>query len=996
MLSFILLLAFAQTAKGQQFGFWSFSLDQGLAQQHVTCIEKDVRGQLWLGTRGGGMALFDGAQFKNYQTEDGLLSNIVLSIEQGTDGHIWVSSQEGLQKYDGLEFETVDFQIDIANITQLKEINDSTLLIGTKKGLLKLNTTTGELSEFNEGQILRYAEIRQISKSHSKTWIATTQGVFSLNQIDKIVQYGTDHGLPSNQVINVVPQGGESLLIFFEDAAPVYFFPEKGKVSNIEANDFPGMMIHGLFTQDRFWVVAASGLFFLEEGSASWVKVENLPVDPDEISSLYADGKENLWFGTQNDGLLKLFQPRIGTLKAGEDFPAGTLTSVCQDKDGVLWVGMESGKLLQYKDSLFSDYTNHSGYLDQPISDLEVDHKNRLWVATAGKGIALLDSLGLFKIFTDNQGLPSSDIYELHFQAPDKMWVSSESHPLAYINIEEIDSNEYFGVHQIRFAAAVDSRKFFSAPNNDTWISRGNGQLLQFNKQGNLIRFFGEEEGLRGTEILDLSFESYPSILISLAGRGILSANMGEENPLFTRIPENSQLRSRNITSISKDARGNLWLGHERGIDQLSPEGKVSFISLGLVGDPGAIIGKHPTTNEDQSFWLLGQKGIAFVEPSGLKGAQTIPELSITGINLFYEPILGTDAGFQLNPLFESKEGLELNWKENHLGFSFSGVDFDFPDQVRYQWRLQPLEKEWSPISYQTLANYPNLAPGAYQYQVRATTNSKDFSETKTFSFKINAPVWQKAWFKIIAALTIGLIGFLLIRSFIRSRTRSSENRAEKLSLENNLLELRQKALQLQMNPHYIFNTLNSINSLIATGKSQEARSQINTFAKQLRSTLSNSREEKISLENEIESLGQYLKMLQFSHSEDFKYDFQVETGINSEEIELPPMLLQPFVENAVLHGFQGLDRLGELSVQFSKQGQLLKCVILDNGIGRKASAEKKKSGHRSHAINVTLERLDSYKNGLNYNSLEIVDLYEDGTPSGTQVTILLPYWVNF
>jgi len=209
----------------------------------------------------------------------------------------------------------------------------------------------------------------------------------------------------------------------------------------------------------------------------------------------------------------------------------------------------------------------------------------------------------------------------------------------------------------------------------------------------------------------------------------------------------------------------------------------------------------------------------------------------------------------------------------------------------------------------------------------------------------------------------------------------------------------------LQMNPHFIFNALNSIQSLVAAKENLTARSQIHKFAALMRSILSNSRKEKITLKEEINTLEKYLHMEQFCQPVPFDFEIESPNDMDAEEIELPPMLLQPFVENAVIHGISHLqNKRGKLVIAFfikkEKNLNLLQCEIRDNGVGRERAAQLRQSnqpGHQSVAMGVTRERLEAMKNGASYTALGIQDLTNNqGEVLGTQVLVKMPFIAVF
>ena len=202
------------------------------------------------------------------------------------------------------------------------------------------------------------------------------------------------------------------------------------------------------------------------------------------------------------------------------------------------------------------------------------------------------------------------------------------------------------------------------------------------------------------------------------------------------------------------------------------------------------------------------------------------------------------------------------------------------------------------------------------------------------------------------------------------------------------------------MNHHFIFNALNSIQSLVVNQKTDIARAQIQTFATLMRGILTNSKKSRINLQEEYLTIDKYLKMEQFCQPFDFDYAIHLPQDYDPEEIEIPPMMIQPFVENAVFHGISTLPRKGKIIVKFEVHKEQLKCTVVDNGVGReqaKAAKHKQEKGHQSTAIAVTKQRLQALSNGQIKDCFSIADVVDEtANVQGTKVTLVMPLEINF
>ena len=286
--------------------------------------------------------------------------------------------------------------------------------------------------------------------------------------------------------------------------------------------------------------------------------------------------------------------------------------------------------------------------------------------------------------------------------------------------------------------------------------------------------------------------------------------------------------------------------------------------------------------------------------------------------------------------------------------------------------------------------NFFNLSGGNYDLTF---INLKNNHQAKV-SFSIEPVFWEKWWFSpfvfLIISIVLGLIFYFL--SLIRLR--------QQLRLQSVRHQLEIKALRAQMNPHFIFNCMNTIDAYILRKKFLEASDFLQKFSKLIRKILENSESQTISIEQEIQTLKLYIELEQERFSHSFVSYFDIEPELTANDYQIPSLILQPFVENAILHGIRHLtERKGFISVRLrkikSESGkEILFCVIQDNGIGRKASSvinEQRQTSHKSMGVNVTLERINTYQAiyGDNMETL-VIDLEE-----GTKVEIKLPLFIG-
>jgi two-component system sensor histidine kinase LytS len=327
---------------------------------------------------------------------------------------------------------------------------------------------------------------------------------------------------------------------------------------------------------------------------------------------------------------------------------------------------------------------------------------------------------------------------------------------------------------------------------------------------------------------------------------------------------------------------------------------------------------------------------------------------------------------------------------ENNISIYFKTVDLLNPKKIKYRYKLDNKFSSWSTNNS---VQFANLNPGKYTFEIQSKIDDK-FSEIKSFSFIIDTPFYKKSWFILSTIILFLFAGYLFLDIYIKNINLKNKEKIDTLKIENHLLSLEQKALQLQMNPHFIFNVLNGIKALGNSGKTAELNTTISQFSVLLRSILNNSRKEEISLKEEIESLKNYIELEQGMSSKNFEYSFNTcLNAVDVDEILIPTMLIQPFIENAIQHGFQ-ITKKGEITISFEVKNSFLHCTIIDNGIGIHQSKKRKEnSNNNSVALKVSKERIE---NIATKNSFSIDEIMEDSVIKGTKVWFKIPLKTDY
>jgi len=867
----------------QPYGFLSWSVEDGLPQSQVTSLAEDNFGYLWVGTQGGGVARFDGKEFRIYTTADGLLSNFVehLSFDDLT-GALYAETQSGMAQL--------------------------------RKGAERWEESDGA----------------PIGNPTQSWWPRLTAGL---------------------------PQASAGLQI----------------------------------RTDRYLVgTTSNGLYLLDGDGAVLAHYTELNSDlpRDNIRALMTDRQGRYWIATSGGGIARMIPTGLRHFDQGDGLLGDRVYALHQAGDR-LWIGA-SQRGMQYRDS--SGF--HRPIVEDPtrgvkITSITQDWRGRTYFGTDGRGITVLDSQRVDRL-TTRSGLPGDWILKLF---PGN--VADETYAVTYANgiarIENRDSNfvisAYGGSKRLlmhRLTAAIDGRY------GSFLLGTKTGEVLEYGGPGgsdstDLIRTYGPSNGLPEGPVKALALRRGTQLWVGITGHGLYFTDLRADIPIFAPLPTRLQRDlSTNIFQLTApEDRPEIWVGTERGVTRLflNRDGQPDW--LRHYGRPEGFLGGETTgasvVDKGGNIWFGTMNGLVRYEDDDPNRFLDPPATHLEAVNLFYTPVDSAE--------YVVEDGLpHFRARDNHFNFRFRAVDLTYPDRIRYRYRLRGEDTDWSPLTEENAVRYAGLSPSRYTFAAQATTDGgRTWGEVTEYTFVIAAPLVKKPWFLGVVALlgaTLLVGGFY---GFYRRLQRQEATKRRALEARNQLLELEQKALQLQMNPHFIFNALNGIRGLVDGEHDLEARQQISRFAGLMRGILNNSRRDAIPLSDELKTLEDYLKMEQFCQPFSFTYTLHPPPGQDAEEISLPPMLLQPFVENAILHGLSGRADGGHVDVHFSVRGRRMQCTVTDNGIGRKAAAERRPqhaAGHKSHALDVTKARLQALKGKLRIS---------DGPTGGTVVEVTVP-----
>ncbi len=1001
-------------SNSQQYNLRNYSVTEGLAQSQVFSMVEDANGFIWMGTRGGGISRFDGLQFKNYSSKDGLLNDYIYDLKTDKRGNLWIATNAGVSRFDGTNFKNFKLGNDSVNISvyEMTFDKDSILWLATSKDLYRIKEN--KVICFSCQNKIDFNVLSTVLIDHTNTlWAGDDNGLNKVIFTDngrtkgKIKTFAQMEGLKNIHVRALFERKNKEMLVATYGGGLFIF-------DGIKCRSFSDQLvlhdkiIHKVIEDkngDVWMATQDNGIARWKPNDSSLVYItKNEGLCNDHTSAILQDTWGNLWFGSSGGGVSRFSgQMFMHYNEASGVIGNYTFAVLVSERDSTIWAGTSAKGVIRLKNGISTHFNEDSGFVNEKVKCIYEDRRGRIWFGTEGKGLWSKDTSGFFQIST-REGLSGNWIKDLSEDQFGKIWIATAGGGLSTL---EFNSRSDYKVEKVRYDGVPDRINCLLRVGDVIWYG------ADLNEGAGIILVSRNSSCVACDDPLGFKIVSFPElknntirairktknfIWMATAGKGILRLKYVEGKLDFKYFGTNQGLTSNNIYLLEVDKEGNLWAGSENGIDKVVLKKNGDVKSVKHYGRNEGFTGIETAQNAacvglNGELWFGTISGLTKYNPNSVQKNNRAPKLLLTQMSLLYVSLEKTDYVSFVNTFGIPKAEIEFYYSDNHLSFDFIGINHTNPERVTYQWKLEGFEAGWSPLSTKSDATYSNIPPGKYKFLVKACNEDGVCNEKPLeISFTILPPYWQTLWFRL--TIIIGSILFitLIILFFVlRSRSRNKELRA-KLLMEKNMLQLEQKALRLQMNPHFIFHALNSIQGLIVQKDEKTARNYLSKFSKLMRSILENSREQSITLETEIATLKNYLELEKFTRGDSFDFEITCADDIDQSDILLPPMLLQPFVENAIIHGFNGLDRRGKINIQFTIVNNQLICSVKDNGVGREKAVEQKmqqESEHKSTALKVTQERLDMLNSGE--KSLFIVDLKDEkGDAAGTEIKILI------
>lgn len=953
------------------FTIQQFSNQDGLPQSQVYRLLPLNDRSLLLST-GVAPVIFDGYNIQRILPK---------SQETGFFNKIWYASFEdkvyGIGFNDGQlkclypEFNTVTSKY--APFFSLLVAGDSLLLLNTR----------GELVSYAQGQ----KEMRLLGHfgpEFKKTEMQNPQ-LFILNEKRLYCQVPTGvlcYDLVSNMVKKISDQHYE--LFASNPFDHLFIGIRKGKIVDLLNGE---KIIRSLPTQDanavalsicfieeekEYIVGTMRGLCFIHDDYEElYNKSDGLPSE--YCNSLYYDQDQGcLYVGTGEKGLLKLQFKSSYSFATEQNFRSSS--SIIRLKSGKTIFINEFKQICQIHSDTSSVYIN-GGAIFASLAEID----GYLFAGTWGNGV---------RIYKDNllvDSIKKPQISNLQvlacYQAKNgQIWIGNSEGISSGTSYKDIKPLEHLKING-------DVICFYEL--RDGTICIGTTKGAYFVKAGKEVFSYEPKEDQRGTEVRCFYEDKEGKVWMGTYGKGILV----KEGQRVSALSERKNcLIDQDVFCLANDHQGYLYSTSNHGLWRISEKSlqdfykkKINYLVPFYYGEEEGILNtefnggfQNNFLQVHDHFYFPSIEGVVMCMPETLINHGIAPRIDKVWIN---------------DTVFSLKDH-ELSRKTNSVRFDFSCTNLSRKQNIYFQHQLiGGPTSAWSPLQRGHSVNLQLLPPGHYTFVVRAIDGFNEINPNETFyAFSIVPYFYETTWFKTLVVLLLVLVTGLAVR--IRTKFQRTKE-AEKERYSRAIAEIEIKAIQAQLNPHFVFNCLNTIKSLILQKDFDKANKSLNTFSSLTREMLENSDKIFIPFLQNLKFCTEYIQLEKLRFQELFEYHITYDPELNNNPL-IPHQLVQPYVENAIKHGLSHIEgRKGILNLDFSKTKEAIVCRISDNGIGRKISKKLNEGRiHHSLGTELTIEKTEFLKRYINYNcTIEVTDLYfNDGESAGTEIIIQMPY----
>ncbi len=954
--------------------------------------------------------------FRKFDSRQGLPSSEVYHSVQDDDGYMWFSTDHGLVRYDGYQFRTFDVDDGLPENPVFTLYKDS-------KNRVWFVTLSGKLGYHDKGKIYHYKfndRLVDYLRLHTRTrytiyndmvvdsleniWLSLrSEGLFRIDNKGNIMQFNPRH---DEGTMILVPTPDGSIMIDFAKVLPtqtVILQTPDGHDFAFDLSKIFKTRTHGHYHSGVEKV--GNDIFLSEENTVILIRSGKIAKTIKlfhPIVRMNSDRQGRIWMST-NGGGGRLFDKDLNEIDVFLD--GEPISSFFEDHEGGLWFTSMNSGLFYIPEKRNKVIVPPSMFRQEKIIDLKIDKNNRLWFSSFNVfGYSSGNYIKTFKVSKLGDTIISRILPD---PSGNYLWVGTNR---GLFKIDERTGkiipfkalNELYNVH---WGA---KSLFYDTIRDMLWV-------------GSYAGFYGVKSTSGLTQVIGLN-ELNRVEAITSAGDGTIF--LGDQNGLHSwdghslRPVRSFGLGPWRVTAL-KWRNDSLWVGtRERGLLLLTNDTLISF------GRREGLLSSSVNFVEFNGNMVIAgtNKGISVLSRTSPDGRFTVLQNITSGYGLLAnevsamtvagDKIIASSAGFisflLVNPNLLMRirmpchitsvstdkkridnylsEPVVLRHYENNISFSYFAISFFIQGRHTYRHRLSGLEREWV-VNQQTTASYPYVPPGDYTFELQVQNPDGSWSAaSKSVRVTVLRPLWMKWW--VIALMVIFAVALLLALFYTISQYFTRQR-----NVVNDMQRYQQEALALQMNPHFLFNALNTVQRYILENDKMASSRYLTRFAGLMRAMLENAQKPDTSLSEEIHLLRQYIELESARMPQKFAYEIQCDELIDQDNTFIPVFLIQPLVENAIQHGLKAFSGEGKVQLRFYQENQSLVVVVEDNGIGREAASKQRTNKKTSLGLSIIQKRILLINKSRQTNIyLEITDLYTaSGEAAGTKAILRFP-----
>jgi ligand-binding sensor domain-containing protein/serine phosphatase RsbU (regulator of sigma subunit) len=786
--------------------FSTFGKLQGLKHDQIRCMIQDKSGNLWIGTDGGGVSKYDGKYFTHYTIIEGLSNNRVYCILQDINNNLWFGTEGGVSKYDGKFFTNFTIKEGLSNnrVHSILQDKSGNLWFGTNSGLNKYDGKS--FTHFTEKEGLSNNTVVSILQDKSgNLWFGTHGGGVSKYNGKSFTHFTEKEGLSDNRVHSIF-QDTRGNLWFGTWGGGVSKYDGKSFTHFTEKEGLSNNIIRGIL-QDKsgnLWFSTWGGGVSKYNGKSFTHFTEKEGLSNNYVMPILLDKSGNLWFGTDGGGVSKYDGKSFTHSTVKEGLSNNRVYSILQDRSGNLWLGSVGG-VNKYDGKSFTHFTEIEGLSNNMVISTLQDKSGNLWFGTWGEGVSRYDGKSFTRI-TEKEGLSNNYVYCILQDKSRNLWFGTDGG-----GVSKYDGKSFTHFTEKEGLSNNKVLSILQDTSGNLWFGTWGGGLSRYN--GKSFTHFTEKEGLSNNIVNSILLDKSGNLWVGTNG-GVNKY----DGKSFTHFTEKEGLINNNVFSILQDKSGNLWFGTRFGLCKLmesrvarlqkisdkygySPEGKENVYFTSFAYDEGFLgIGcNRSAICEDNTgtIWIGAADRLTAFHPEGTEADTIPPNIQLTSIDLFNENIawvnlvkknsysgLESDTSSEsvnnkefaikdtslilgngvrvgnfkfdgLTTWYNLPENLSLAYNNNYLTFSFIGITQKQSKKVKYQYKLEGLDDNWSAITSRTEAPYGNLPHGNYTFKVKAMNSEGYWSSEYNYSFTIRPPWWKTLWFRVFELIFI-------------------------------------------------------------------------------------------------------------------------------------------------------------------------------------------------------------------------------------------------